>query len=62
MSAFYYLTIPWALPVAHICITGVPLFSRDNGNFCDCDYDYHSHNEEDEDEDKHEHEDEPLNH
>ena len=22
MSAFYYLTIPWALPVAHICITG----------------------------------------
>ena len=36
VSAFYYLTIPWALPVAHICITGMTHFSDD---FYDCDYD-----------------------
>ena len=60
MSAFYYLTIPWALPVAHICITGMTHFS-DGGDFYFCDYD-----DDDDDEvkekDEHEHEDEHHNH
>ena len=55
MSAFYYLTIPWALPVAHICITGMTHFS-DDGDFYDCDDD------EVDEEDEHEHEDEHHNH
>ena len=44
MSAFYYLTIPWALPVAHICITGMTHFS-DGEDFYDSDYDDHDDDE-----------------